>query len=76
MIINEKQAVKGYIIITVSGDNLKALIPVENIEYVADYSTTYETGITFISFKTGAKGGFTVLEDFQTVCALVERATE
>lgn len=62
-----------FIQVTVA-DGCKALVPISNIEYVAEL-TGYESKTT-IYFKAGCnKSGFNVKESFDEIAAKIEAAT-
>lgn len=65
---------KNFIEVTVA-DGCKALVPISNIEYVAEL-TDYENSNATIYFKAGCnKSGFNVKETFEEIAAKIEAAT-
>ena len=64
---------KNFIEVTVV-DGCKALVPVSNIEYVAELKG-YENSNTTIYFIAGNKRCFDVRETFSEVVALIKAAT-
>lgn len=64
---------KNFIEVTVT-DDCKALVPVSNIEYVAELQG-YEYSEVTIYFIAGNKHCFNVLDTFKDVVAKIEAAT-
>ena len=63
-----------FIKVTVA-DGCKALVPVGNIQYVAEL-TGYEKSKATIYFKAGNKIGFNVLDSIDEIAAKIEALTK